>query len=356
MNTSLIYLSKLAVTILAICVISNKTVLAKGFNDSIIRHIEYPEWFIDSPFLDLSEALANAQSKGKKGLMLLLTTEGCSYCDFFIQSSLRDKHIANLVQKHFDTIGMEIFNDIEMIEPNATMTTVKQFVKKEGIEFSPTLLFFGDNGKRILRIVGYQSPQRFKQILNYLTGNYYTSTSLSHFIEWQTEKSTMKNSTTDIDYDLLKPDPLFSKPPYALERKRFHASHPLLILFEKKGCLECKDFHTNVLALADIRDKLNEFEVVRLDINDTKTPIITPNGKRLMPSQWYQQASFNRVPALLFFDNAGNEVLKTDALVLHQRMMNSINYMLEEAYKKKWTYQRFARFKAIEKTQKSLIK
>jgi hypothetical protein len=33
-------------------------------------------------------------------------------------------------------------------------------------------------------------------------------------------------------------------------------------------------------------------------------------------------------------------------------MMNSVNFVLEKAYKKGWTYQRFARSKAIERRQK----
>jgi hypothetical protein len=41
-------------------------------------HIDYPDWFEDS-FLDLREDLAEASSEGKLGLMVLFTTEGCSY-------------------------------------------------------------------------------------------------------------------------------------------------------------------------------------------------------------------------------------------------------------------------------------
>jgi hypothetical protein len=55
---------------------------------------------------------------------------------------------------------------------------------------------------------------------------------------------------------------------------------------------------------------------------------------------------------MLFFDEHGNEVLRTDALVLNQRMMNSLNFVIEQAYMKGWTYQRFARSKGAEKLQK----
>jgi hypothetical protein len=40
--------------------------------------MDYPDGFEDS-FLDLREDLAEASSEGKLGLMVLFTTEGCSY-------------------------------------------------------------------------------------------------------------------------------------------------------------------------------------------------------------------------------------------------------------------------------------
>jgi len=57
------------------------------------------------------------------------------------------------------------------------------------------------------------------------------------------------------------------------------------------------------------------------------------------------------VPALLFFDENGNGVLKTDALGLRQRMMHSLLCVVERAYEKGWTYQRLARSKGIERNR-----
>ena len=98
---------------------------------------------------------------------------------------------------------------------------------------------------------------------------------------------------------------------------------------------------------------LRRFEVVRLDAADDGTPLPTPDGSHVTPAAWFRQAAFTRVPALLFFDEQGNEVLKTDALILRQRMMNSLSYVLERAYEQGWTYQRYARTKGLEKRRDS---
>jgi thioredoxin-related protein len=323
------------------------TSFAKDFNDSEVGHIEYPGWFKNDPFTDLSLELDNAREDGKHGLMVLFTTEGCSYCYVFIRRSLGDPELASFVQENFYSMGLEIFDDTDMTDPRGSEMSIKQFAKREGVEFSPTLLFYGDGGDRVLRVVGYQSPERFKIILNYVIGNHFRSESLGEYFNRLAKRRDAAFSVV-----ALKQDPLFSNPPFALERNRFPASSPLLVIFETSGCSECEDFHTNVLELEEIRKVLARFEIVRLDAADKETPVRTPNGTRINPASWFEQNDFTRVPALMFFDEHGNTVLKTDALVLRQRMLNSMHYVLERAYEKGWTYQRFARSKGIERRLK----
>jgi thioredoxin-related protein len=332
---------------ITVCLIN--TSLAKNFDDSEFGHIDYPGWFNESPFFDLTDSLKKARSSGKKGLMVLFTTEGCSYCNVFIRKSLGNPKIAAEVQKNFDSVGMEIFDDVGMVGPRGKAMPIKQFATKEGVQFSPTLLFYGNDGNKVLRVTGYQSPERFKKIMEYVVNDHYRTESLRSFLKKQKTTSSPAASMTG-----LKTDTLFGKPPYALDRSRFPASKPLLVIFEKQGCAECAEFHSDVLALKKVRKKLKRFEVVRFDAGDVNTPILAPDGKKTSPALWYEQAALTRVPAILFFDEMGNEVLKTDTLVLHQRMMNSLNYVIERVYKKGWTYQRFARTKAIERSQKKL--
>lgn len=318
--------------------------IAKDFDDSEIKHIGYPDWFTESDFLDLTDDLEKAKLKGKKGVMILFTTEGCSYCSVFIDKSLGDPKIADIVRDNFDSIGMEIFDDTEMVSPQGIELPIKHFAKQEGVQFSPTLLFYGLNGKRILRKTGYQSPDRFKNILSYIINDHYLSESLSSFLK----RKTAKLMSTETTISMIN-NPHFDLPPYALDRSRFPASKPLLVIFEKTNCDACVDFHKQVLAQDEVKQTLDKFQVVRFDANDSKTPVLAPNGKRTTPASWYEQAEFTRVPALILIDPNGNESMKTDALVLKQRMMNSLNYMLEAAYEKGWTYQRFARSQAIKR-------
>ena len=123
-----------------------------------------------------------------------------------------------------------------------------------------------------------------------------------------------------------------------------------MILFEKTGCEECEAFHNNVLARDVVRKGLQNFQSVRLNINDDKTRVQLPNGEFTTPAQWFKQSKFSRLPALMFFNESGKLSLQTDAYVMPNRMMNSINFMHEKAYLKGWTYQQFARSKGIERS------
>ncbi len=307
----------------------------------------FPEWFLDSPFLDLEEITSELSAEGKKGLMILFTTQGCSYCEQFIRESLGNPKIAAEVQERFASIGLEIFDDAEMVSPNGKTMAVKHFAKQEGVGFAPTLLFYDENGKRVLRQIGYQAPQRFTHLMDYVADKRYESQNLRDFITAKQAGQQGKSS-----YTSLKEDALFDTPPYALDRSHFDASEPLMVLFEKKGCDECEAFHRDVLTLKHVRETLGRFQVVRLDAEDDKTPVLLPDGKFTTPAKWYQKSTFSRLPALAFYNEKGKQSLKTDALVQDGRMMNSLNYMLEKAYLKDWTYQQFARSKALERNLK----
>jgi hypothetical protein len=52
---------------------------------------------------------------------------------------------------------------------------------------------------------------------------------------------------------------------------------------------------------------------------------------------------------LVFFDETGQEVFRLDSLVLRQRMERALLYVLEKAYLRGMTYQKFTRDKTIGK-------
>ena len=311
---------------------------AKEFDDYGIAHIDYPDWFKET-FYDLDDDIVEAGEDDKKGVMILFTTEGCSYCARFIDVSLGNPELAARVQKDFVAIGMEIFDDKMMTSPDGEAMPIKTFAKREGAEFAPTLLFLGTDGRQVLRLPGYQTPERFGIVLDYVSGGHYETVSLRDYYQ-----SLVMAEKTDLK---LIDDPMFTSPPYLLAPDN---GKPTMVLLEKNGCVDCNAFHRDVLTIDQVRQSLAKFNVVRLDIEDRSTEITLPDGAKTTPAAFYAASDLSRVPALMFYDESGSKALETDALVLESRMMNSINYTLDKAHEKDWTYQRYARTRSIERS------
>jgi thioredoxin-related protein len=312
------------------------------FDDSAIVRADDPAWFKTS-FLDLREDLAEARAAGKQGLMVLFSTEGCAYCKAFIERSLKDPAIGARVREHFDTLHLEIFDDAGMKDLQGRSLPVKDFARREGAAFSPTLLFYGLDGKPMHRVVGYQSPERFRTVLDYVAGGHHRTLSYRDYLARQASGRPAAGQPAS-----LVRDPLFDRPPYVLDRRR-PAGKPLLVLFERPGCEACREFHAHVLSDPEVRSLLARFQAVQLDARDAATPVLAPDGRRLTPLRWAEELGLAHLPAMVFFDEAGREVLRNDALSYRQRTQRSLQFVLDKAYLRGILFQRYTREKSMER-------
>ncbi len=323
-----------------LCAVDAKA--AEDFDDTVIADIRYPDWFKES-FLDLPGDLSDARDAGKQGLFLFFSTQGCSYCHLFLTTSLADPELVARLRAHFDSIGLEIFEDAELVDFDGESTRVNAFALDQGVQFAPTLLFYDLDGQRLLRLTGYYEPERFALVLDYLIGGHYRE---EPWRAWLARREAASPQAAATPSELIA-DPLFADPPYALDRSQVPADRPLLVIFERRDCTRCPRFHAEVLADSEVRAALQGFEVVRLDADDPTTPVLAPSGERTNPAAWADALGFTQHPALAFFDEGGRAVLTSDALILKSRMMNSIGFVTERAFERGWTYQRFARSRAM---------
>ncbi len=333
-----------------------QTVYKDNFDDNFVGKIKYPEWFHTSDFLNYQEDLSEAVEQGKKGAFLLFTTQGCPYCDKFIKLSLGDAEIAKKMQKDFMPTGLEIFNDIEITDFKGEVMPAKDFAKKTGVQFTPTLIFYDKEGKQVFQAIGYQSPQQFKQILNYVASEHYHTQNLRAYLK-QHAKNDYQPSVADqlISglYQETVATTLFDDKHVNFDPSTQTSPRPLVVLFEEDNCQDCVDFHENILPIKAVQQLLKQFQVVKFNAADDKTALTKPDKTSTTPAQWVKALNFQHFPALVFFDKQGRQVLQTDALLRKKRMLYSCQYVLENAFDKGWSYQRFGRFKEGEKKRKT---
>ncbi len=317
----------------------------KGFVDSKILQIVLPDWFVDVSIApDMQEYLANAKAAGKKGLIVNYETNGCSYCQLFIDTTLQESDIVATIQQNYDMLGFEMFRDDEMVDFEGNTVPVKDFVKSQGVQYTPTSIFYDLSGNRLFKAAGYYDPGRFRMALDYVLGGHSKKVS---FRDWSLAQQTVSRQPAK-----LAGDPMFEKPPHLLARNAFPADRPLMVLFERGDCAACEEWHRDVFSDARIRGIAGEFSIVQLDMNDAASKLVKPDGKPSTPAAWAEELQLSYAPSIVLFDEHGNMRQLIDFPVLHNRFERSMTYMTEQAYARGYTYQRWTREKTAERLQK----
>ena len=314
------------------------------FADDVFVDVKFPDWFKTS-FLDMRDDLQEALDAGKQGIMLFISASRCSYCKVFMDTVLEEPQTKERLTGSFDVIGLEIFDDRELTTLDGGQYRVKEFVTKNQANYTPTLIFFGDGGQQLLRIVGYYPPDRFRQVLDYLESKAYRDQSLRAYLQAGSKKGRGTEAA-------IIADDLFEQPPYMLDRGRMPAQRPLLVVFEEPNCAACERFHRRVLSAKSIRRLIDDFQAVQLDASDEQGRLVTPDGGKTSPARWYRELGLNYLPAILFFDEHGNEVMRLDSETLRYRMEGSLQLVRERAYEEDAQLQRWRRAKAIESIQR----
>ena len=315
-----------------------------SFADDASVRAKYPAWFKTS-FYDLPEDLIEAREAGKQGIMLFISAERCSYCKAFMDTSLKDPQLQQRLRTNFDVIGMDIFDDSEMVALNGKEYRIKQFVLAARASNTPTLMFFGKNGQLLARVVGYYPPKRFALLLDFLESKAYEK---QHFRDYLAQHRQPEQGTAPITRDTL-----FEAPPYMLDRTAVSADHPLMVVFENAGCEACQRFHRRVLSDKSIRRLLREFNLVQLDANEKGQKLVTPGGAAITPKAWYRELDLSYLPAVLFFDEEGNEIVRLDSEILRFRMEGTLQMVLDGVAENDAQLQRWRRAKVIESLQRN---
>jgi len=286
-------------------------------------NVKYPAWFKES-FLDLRDDLEDAKKVGKRGIIVFLSQKNCNHCQAFIETTLSDPVILKRVQHNYDVIALDIFNDLELTDIDGSVSTIKNFADQQRARFTPALLFYGVEGKRLLKIIGFYPPAKFSRVLDYIDGDYYQRESLGQYLR----KDRAGAGQQDIQYDYT----LFARPPYALERTRFKGQQPILVMFETPNCAPCQRFHQWVLKTEEVRRLMSDFEAVQLNTMDNASKVKIPSGRFLTPQKWSRELQLAYDYSVLFFDENGVEVHRLDSETGRDRMSGSMQYVLEKSY------------------------
>jgi thioredoxin-related protein len=296
--------------------------------------IDIPAWFRET-FLDLREDVREAAAEGKR-LMVYFGQDGCPYCTELMRVNFSQKDIVDKTRRHFNAIAINIWGDREVVWTDGKHLSEKTFAAFLKVQFTPTLLFFDEQGAVVLRLNGYYPPHKFQTALDYVSGKQENKIPFAVYLERHVgEPGSGK----------LHEQPFFLKPPLDLDRTRKRGTRPLAVLFEQRQCAACDELHLQGFRDAAARKLIGGFDVARLELFGTER-LVTPRGKSLTAEEWGRELKVAYTPTLVFFDALGKEVFRIEAYLKPFHVASSLEYVASGAYRTEPSFQRYIRGRA----------
>lgn len=289
----------------------------------------HPLWFKES-FLDFSEDINEASAEGKR-LALYFWQAGCPYCNRLWEHNMAVDEIAEDFQAGFDVVAINMWGDQEVITVAGKQFTEKQLARALDVDFTPTLLFYDEQKKSVLRLNGYLPPERFKLALAYASSASQDGETFNEYILSQSKTAAGLSRKQDF---------FKAADGVLLDRSQTPAERPLAVLFETADCRSCEQFHDVTLAHQDTRNLLAKMDVVQLDAR-SNSEIILPDGARSTAAKWADSLKLNYYPSIAFFNEKGEQVMLMNAYFRNFHTQSIFAYVLEKGYLQEPSFQRY---------------
>ncbi|MDH3514424.1 MAG: thioredoxin fold domain-containing protein [Gammaproteobacteria bacterium] len=295
------------------------------------RPHEVPAWF-KSSFLVLSEDVAEAAQNGKR-LMVYFGQDGCPYCAELFNNNFSQAHIVDYTRRHFDAIDINLWGSREVTDFSGKAMPEKDLAANLKVWFTPTLLFFNEQGEQVLRINGYYPPHQFLTALKYVAEKQEKRMTFKEYLAGQSPPPAR---------GLLQPQPFFAQPPHDLSRVT--GGKPVAVFFEQKDCTGCDRLHDVVFKEAATLDQIKRFHVIQLD-RWSDMPVVTPEGKKTTARAWADSLNVSYVPTAVLYDGK-KEVIRIEAMLKGFHVQSVLDYAASGAYKTQPSLQRFIQTRA----------
>ena len=283
--------------------------------------IDIPAWFAQS-FLDIREDVREARASNKR-LMLYFGQDGCPYCKALMKVNFGDPAIAATAQASFVAVALNIWGDREVTWIDGRTLPEKELARMLRVQYTPTLLFFDEQGGVALRLNGYSPPDKFKVALDYVR-----------------LRQEAKQSFADYQAGLVPEPPgakLGSQPFFqkgAPDFKRaLAAGKPVLVVFERASCRDCAEMHRDGFSRPEVRQALEGFTVLQANAFGAERG-------------WARELQVVNTPTLVFFEPSGQEAFRVEGYVRAFHLASAMEYVATGTYRREPSFQRFIQARA----------
>lgn len=294
----------------------------------------HPAWFKES-FLDLEEDIDEA-TENKKRLVVYFWQPGCPYCDQLWRDNFAEQKVVDEFRENFDLVALNMWGDREIVNVGGNTYSEKTFAEALGIQYTPTLLFFDENRKVIHQLNGYVPVNNFQNSMHYVSNKHEKSMKFSEFSIKHNQNSGQYSNGS------LNKQDFFILPSFNLDRRKSDTSNKkyTAVFFEAKNCKNCDLLHKKTLNDELTRNLAKQFLAVQLN-RYSENKIITPNGETTTAKKWANDLGIEYLPAMVFFDFKGNQVMRIDTQLRTFHVQSVFDYVLSGAFETEKNFQRY---------------
>lgn len=131
-----------------------------GFDDATLSEpYPHPSWFKEN-LHDLQGDVKDAKAKGKR-VAAYFGQKHCPYCRALMEKDFGKADITEYTRRHFDVVPINIWSNEEMWDPKGNVITEREYAVREKANFTPSLLFYDEQGNSVFALRGFYPPTSF---------------------------------------------------------------------------------------------------------------------------------------------------------------------------------------------------
>jgi thioredoxin-related protein len=143
--------------------------LARGDNRMVFGPADLNDQdFFEAPPYNLDRS----QVPSDRPLVVFFEQGDCHACDVLHGEALRQAEILRQFEE-FDSVQVDIWSDTPVVTPGGERTTARAWARELGIFYAPSLIFFDEHGRELLRVDSVVGFYRLRNVLNYVSSKAY---------------------------------------------------------------------------------------------------------------------------------------------------------------------------------------
>jgi len=311
-------------TLTAIAAQNSEQAKFTDFDDAMLEEqLVYPDWFRLSSG-DLNDDLKESLLEGKIGLIVYFGQKRCAYCEQFLEVNLGITDIQKYIRENYNIIPVDIWGIDELKDTDGNIYSERELSIQYKTNFTPSLVFYGREGKPVFRLRGYHTPYRFRAALKYVVEGFYKN---------ETFRDYLARAESGLFFMLggLNERDFFLKPPYNIKQTIKNSGKPLAVFFEQGSCHACDLLHSGPLNNDQTLSEIKKMNTIQLDMW-ADTPLVTPDGIKTTAKAWANDLGLFYAPTLVFFNTNGEEVIRIDSVVKFYRLLGVLDYINNHGY------------------------